>query len=173
MALIKIVSISFGVNSALQEWAHTEISVSCCKKPAIFFCAEVTQIYQHSLGKNTSFSVNTKSVFVKQAWKYSKLLHFSSTAFGRNHTHLAFILHLLAQVTSCEWSYWGNKSTHVYKYLLCSESFACFWVKYSKNNGNGINASRCGMLIALQSGDSSLKIFYTDIFFSYFSETLY
>lgn len=50
-----------------------------------------------SLGKNTLFSVNTKSVFVKQAYRYSQLLHFSSTAFGnRNQTHLAFILHLLS-----------------------------------------------------------------------------
>lgn len=101
MALLKIESVSLGVNSASQERARTEVSVSCCEKQQYFFCAEVNQVYQHSLGKNTSFSVNTKSVFVKQACRYSKLLHFSSTAFdNRNHTHLAFILHSTCQGNS-------------------------------------------------------------------------
>ena len=84
MALLKIEAISVGVNTALQELAHTEIPISCYKKQqfffSFFFFAKGSQVYQHGLGKNTLFSVNVKSVFVKQACRYSWLLHFSSAA---------------------------------------------------------------------------------------------
>lgn len=51
-ALLKIEAVSFGVNTALQELARTEIPVSSCRKQqAFWFVLEVIKCISKILGK--------------------------------------------------------------------------------------------------------------------------